>query len=221
MKFADRLAAVRDRFGSDEAMRAALSVAADADELTQQSDAYYLSNISRRIFRAGLKHSFVDSRWPAFEEAFFGFEPEKAELLSESDLDERMKDTRLIRHWGKMCSIPYNAAMVREVSRAHGGFGRFLAQWPETDIVGLWRYLAKQGKQMGGQSGARFLRMVGKDTFLLTDDVVAALKAMGVVEKIPTSQKQLQHTQAFFNELAHTYSLQLCQLSQILAYSVG
>lgn len=34
-----------------------------------------------RVFRAGLKHSPVDAKWPAFEEVFFRFDPEKVVLM--------------------------------------------------------------------------------------------------------------------------------------------
>jgi len=43
-------------------------------ELTATGDDRYLSQMSLRIFRAGLKHSLVDAKWPAFEEVFHGFD---------------------------------------------------------------------------------------------------------------------------------------------------
>ena len=46
-----------------------------AEQLRAEGDDRYLSLMSLRIFRAGLKHSVVDARWPAFEEVFFGFDP--------------------------------------------------------------------------------------------------------------------------------------------------
>ena len=38
--------------------------------------------MSLRIFRAGLKHSLVDAKWPAFEEVFAGFEPARVVAMS-------------------------------------------------------------------------------------------------------------------------------------------
>jgi hypothetical protein len=55
-------------------------------------------------------------------------------------------------------------------------FGTLIADWPVSDIVGLWKYLAKHGSQLGGLSAPRFLRMVGKDSFNLTPYVLSALK---------------------------------------------
>ena len=69
--------AVRDRFDSDEAMEAFLPRALAPDELKQLGDDRYLSAMSQRVFRAGMKHSVVDAKWPAFEEAFWrGSTPE-------------------------------------------------------------------------------------------------------------------------------------------------
>jgi len=65
------------------------------------------------------------------------------------------------------------------------------------------------------------LRMVGKDTFLLTEDVVAALKAQGVIDKAPTSQKDLKQTQEAFNQWREQSGLALCQISRVLSFTVG
>jgi len=41
--------------------------------------------------------------------------------------------------------------------------GGLIANWPVTDITGLWLLLKRQGNQLGGLSAPRFLRMVGKE----------------------------------------------------------
>jgi len=191
------------------------------DELMSVSDDRYLSAMSRRIFRAGLKHALVDNKWPAFEAVFFGFNPDKLVLMSDEALEKTMQDKRLIRHWGKIKSIRHNALMVQELAQEYGGFGAFLAQWPTTDIVGLWRLLSKRGKQLGGNSGPYFLRMAGKDSFILTTDVVAALIAQGVVTKKPTSRTDFNSVQQAFNQWQAQSGRPLCHISRMLAFSVN
>lgn len=210
-----------NRFASAEALEARLPVPASAETLRAVPDDRYLSQISLRIFRAGLKHSLVDAKWPAFEEAFFGFVPEKVVLMGAERLERLMGDTRLIRHPGKLASVPRNAQMILDVAAEHGSFGAFLADWPGEDIVGLWRYLAKHGNQLGGLSAPRLLRMVGKDSFIPSEDVVAALKAQGIVEKAPSSQRDLAAVQAAFNAWRAESGRPLCQLSMMLAYTVN
>lgn len=210
-----------NRFGSAEALEARLPQPRSDGELRSIPDDRYLSLLALRVFRAGLKHSLVDAKWPAFEEVFFGFDPQKVVLMSAEHLERLMQDTRLIRHLGKLKSVPRNAQFVLDVVREKGSFGALIADWPVTDVVGLWKYLAKYGNQLGGLSAPRFLRMAGKDTFIPTDDMVAALKAQGVIDKAPTSQKDLALVQAAFNRWHEESGRPLCQLSVMLAHTVN
>jgi len=65
------------------------------------------------------------------------------------------------------------------------------------------------------------LRMVGKDTFLLTEDVVVALMAQGIVDKKPTSKADLQKVQSAFNDWQQQSGRPFCQLSRMLAMTVN
>lgn len=211
----------RGRFATDDALEEYLPMAKSAAELARRSDGYYLSNMVRRVFRAAMRHAVVDARWPAFEAAFWGFEPAKLVLLSPGQLEAFMGNAALIRHWQKMQTIPQNAQLVLELSEQHGGFGQFLAHWPDTDCMGLWRLLAGRGSRLGGRSAAAFLRMVGKDTFMLTPDVVAALVSQEVIDTSPTSQGAQRLIQAEFNRLAAASGRPLCQLSAMLALTIN
>ncbi|NER60192.1 DNA-3-methyladenine glycosylase I [Pseudomonas sp. MAFF212428] len=210
-----------NRFGSAAALEAHLPEAFGPAQLRLISDDRYLSTMALRVFRAGLKHSLVDAKWPAFEQVFFGFDPQKVVLMGAEHLERLMQDTRIIRHLGKLKSVPRNAQFVLDVAREKGSFGALIADWPVTDIVGLWKYLAKHGNQMGGLSAPRFLRMVGKDTFVPTNDVVAALVAQKVIDKQPTSQRDLATVQQVFNQWHAESGRPLCQLSMMLAYTVN
>ncbi|ENO84814.1 DNA-3-methyladenine glycosylase I [Thauera linaloolentis] len=213
---------VRKRFESDEAMEAFLPKALTPEELKQKGDDRYLSAMSRRVFQAGMQHSVVDAKWPAFEEAFWGFAPEKMALLSPEQIEGHMKNERIIRHLAKLRTIPQNAQFILDVRQEHGSsFGTFIAGWPSADIIGLWRLLGKRGARLGGRSAAGFLRLVGKDTFLLTSDVLARLVAAGIIGHEPTSQRDMQVVQDAFNELQQTSGRPLCQLSAMLSLSIN
>ena len=210
-----------NRFGSLAALEAHLPRHATTAQLIAVPDDRYLSLLALRVFRAGLRHSVVDAKWPNFEEVFWQFNPEKVVLMSAEHIERLMQDTRIIRHLGKLKSVPRNAQMLLDIRQEFGSFGAFLAQWPEQDIVGLWRYLAKRGHQLGGLSAPRFLRMAGKDTFVLSDDVVAALVAQNIVSKRPTSQRDLALVQEAFNAWQAQSGRPLCQLSMLLALTVN
>ncbi len=209
------------QYRSEEEINSLLPSVASPKELLSITDDRYLSIICRRVFRAGLKHSLVDSKWPAFERAFWHFDPEKLCLLSDEQLERFMDNAELIRHFGKIKSIRANALMVAEVSRDHGSFGQFIADWPVADIIGLWAYLKKHGRQLGGHSGPAILRMVGKDTFRLTDDVVTALVAQDIVSKTPTSKSDLAKVQAAFNQWHEQSGRPMAAISLLLALGMG
>lgn len=190
-------------------------------ELAALSDDRVFSVMIRRVFRAGLKHTLVDAKWPAFERVFFGFKPEAVQEMSDEALEQLMHNTDIIRHFGKIKATRANAMLMTDLAHEYGSVAQMIADWPEDNIIALWQLLKKRGKQLGGNSGAYFLRMLGKDTFILTDDVVVALKAQGVVEKRPTAQRDLERVQAAFNQLHKQSGKPLCQISRLLAFSIG
>jgi 3-methyladenine DNA glycosylase Tag len=190
-----------------------------AAELAAIPDDRYLSQMSLRIFRAGLKHSVVDAKWPAFEEVFAAFDPRRIRAMPDEALENVLGDTRLIRHWGKLKAVRENAVAILAIGEEHGGFGSWLAAWPGSDVVGLWEVLANRFSQMGGNSGPMFLRMVGKDTFVLSQSVIAGLKHWAEMPK-PKNRADRAKAQACFNAWAAETGRPLSQLSLILAMSV-
>jgi len=73
---------VLERFGDAQLIEERLPTAKSAEQLRTIEDSDYLSTMSRRIFRAGLKHALVDAKWPAFEQAFFNFLPARVAMMS-------------------------------------------------------------------------------------------------------------------------------------------
>lgn len=215
------LEAARARAGGAAALEARLPQPKTPAELRGLGDDRYLSLMSLRIFRAGLKHAMVDAKWPAFEAAFEGFEPRRLRMLSDEDLDLLLTDKSLIRHGAKIHAVRANAAALCEIAGEAGSFGAYLADWPGTDVVGLWDDLATRLRQMGGNSGPYFLRMAGKDSFLLTGDVGRVLQAHGVVDRPPKGKGDRRKAQAAFNAWAAETGRPLSQLSMILALSLG
>jgi 3-methyladenine DNA glycosylase Tag len=217
--FTTILDAARTRHGA-AALDARLPQPKSATELSAAQDARYLSQMSLRVFRAGLKHSVVDAKWPAFEEVFAGFDPRRVRAMSDEELEKLLGDARLIRHWGKLKSIRDNAAAMLAIGDEFGSFGAWIGTWPGSNIVGLWEALADRFSQMGGNSGPMLLRMVGKDTFILSPSVVAGLKRWAGMPKPPKNRADRAQAQACFNAWAAETGRPLSQLSLILAMSV-
>ena len=70
LEFSTILDAARTRHGA-AAIEARLPQPKNASELAAIPDDRYLSQMSLRIFRAGLKHSLVDAKWLGFLEEVF------------------------------------------------------------------------------------------------------------------------------------------------------
>ncbi len=189
-------------------------------ELKAIADDRYLSAMSRRLFQAGLKHELVDSKWPAFEAVFDGFDPAAVAAFGDERMESLLEDKRLIRHMPKLLAVRHNAAAMQALAAEHGSFARYLADWPPTDITGLWADLRSRMKQLGGNSTPYFLRMMGKDTFVPTDAVMRALAHWEAFEGKGTSKADQVALQAVFNRWHEETGKPFTHLSQILAMSV-
>ena len=207
--------------GGESALRELLPLAKTPDELKATPDDRYLAEMTKGIFRAGFVWRVVENKWDGFEAAFHGFDVASCSMLADEELDRLVQDARIIRNAKKIQAVRNNASFISEIREEHGSFGNFVADWPQDDIVGLWGVLKKRGDRLGGNTGPMFLRFVGKDTFVLSDDVVAVLVDEQVVDKKPSSQKALKATQEAFNRWHVESERPLCQISRILAASVG
>ena len=190
-------------------------------ELRKIPTSEYFSDMSFRIFSTGLNQNMVRNKWPAFEEAFKGFDPAKVAFMSEDDIAALMENTAIIRHLGKIRATHHNALALVELEKQHKSFGDFIADWPVNDIVSLWEDLKTRFKQLGGNSGPYFLRMAGKDGFILTQDVVTALNKLGVANGKLTAKKDRVKVQEAFNAWHAETGLPYAHLSRILAIWTG
>ena len=180
----------------------------------------FLCEMSRAVFRSGFVWRIVDYKWATMTEALSDFDPVACAFQPDEAIEALMGDERVIRHLKKLRSVRENAAFLLDVEREHDSFGRYLADWPVEDIIGLHADLKKRGSRLGGRTGQFFLRHVGKDTFCLTRDVVGALIRQKVVDKTPTAKRDLAAVQAAFNEWREQSGRPLCEISRVLSCSI-
>ncbi len=201
-------------------VRSALPPLKSVKSLRATPDAAYLAEMAKCIFRAGFVWQVVENKWPHFEAAFAQFLPRAVASFSDERLEVLAQDASIIRNATKIHSVRDNALFVLDIAEEFGSFGKFLADWPADDLVGLFACLKKRGSRLGGHSGQYFLRFVGKDTFMFSRDVVAVLVAEGIVDKEPSSKSGLQRVQQAFNEWHEETGLPYSHLSRIMAMSI-
>jgi len=212
---------VVERKGDVEALLDTRSSAKSVAELTAIPDDRWLSAMTRCVFQAGFNWKVVDHMWPGFEAAFEGFDIGHCMMLNDEELGRLVSDKRIVRHGQKIRSVQDNAAFVHQLATEHGSAGAFFATWPGDDFANLLTLLKKRGSRLGGNSGPYFLRSMGVDGYILSRDVTARLIAEGVVDKTPTSQKDLAAVQTAFNTWQEQSGRSLTKISQVLALSVG
>ena len=183
-------------------------------------DNRWLAEMTKRIFQAGFNWKVVEAKWDGFEEAFQGFDVARCAMLSDEDLGRLASDTRIIRNGAKIAAVRDNAVFLKEIAAEHGSAGAFFAGWPDKDYVGLLELLKKRGSRLGGATAQYFLRFCGKDSFITGGDVVTALIREGVVDKAPTSKRDLAAAQAAFTAWSEESGRPMMQISRTLACSV-
>ena len=192
------------------------------EKVRLQTNDRILSMMTQCIFQAGFSWKVVEKKWPEFEIVFKGFNPKVLELLSAEDLEAFVRDARIIRNMQKIVTVPKNAQWINEISDEYGSFAKFLCQWPTSDLIGLLQLFKKRGARLGGNTGQRLLRQVGIDSFILTQDVIQALRNADIdFYGSATSMKDMRLIQSTFNAWHSETRLPYSHISKILAYSEG
>lgn len=193
----------------------------DKTALTETPNSRYLAAMTDAIFKAGFVWKVVENKWPAFEEAFFGFDISRCAYMTPEEQEAIANNAAIIRNRTKIKSVPENARMIIHAAQQYNGaFGAFIAHWPQDDYIGLLAYLQQHGSRLGGTSGQYFLRKMGKDGFILGRDGVAALIDAGVIDKAPTSKTAMRQVQQAYNQWHAETGFSFAKLSRVLALSI-
>ncbi|MEM1044504.1 MAG: DNA-3-methyladenine glycosylase I [Pseudomonadota bacterium] len=216
----DQAAAFRGGAAELEAALAG-STPKSAKQLMAIPDDRWLSTMTRCVFQAGFNWKVIEAKWPGFEEAFEGFDVPRWAMAPDEDIDRLLSDTRIVRNGQKIRTVRDNAIFLLDLAREHGSAGKVFAEWPAEDFLGLLDLLKKHGSRLGGATAQYFLRFMGRDSFLLSRDVVAALIRDGVIDKEPTSKAAQKAVQAAFVHWMAESGRPMTHVSRVLAMSVG
>ncbi len=210
------------RKGGEAALVELLPKLAGPKALAKLRDDRLLAEMAKRIFSAGFVWSVIEKKWPGFETAFLKFEPKRLRHQPDEFWEGLVGDKRIVRNPQKITAVRENARFVADIAGEHGSFGKFLAEWPADDQIGLLDLLAKRGARLGGRTGQYLLRFIGWDAFITSPDMVACLRDAGLdIAEVPTAKKDLKKIQDQFNAWVEETGLPRTHLSRICAMSVG
>jgi len=196
-------------------------IALSPAELRAIPDDRYLAEMTKCIFRSGFVWKIIENKWPDFERAFSYFDTMSCAMLSDEDLEVLAQDARIVRNAIKIRTVRDNGQFIQGIRKDHQRFAYWIADWPASDIIGLWTALKRDGSRLGGNTSGYFLRFIGKDTFLLSRDVMSALQREGIVEHARSpGKKALGQIQSAFNTWQSESGRSLAEISRTLAYSV-
>lgn len=210
------------RKGGEAVVESLLSQPATPTQLKKLSGDDWLEEFTRKIFQSGFYWQVINNKWPGFREVFWDFNIDKLLRMPPEMLEEKSSDERIVRNYTKVKTVPVNAAMIYYHQQDHGeSFSQFVADFPGERIIELWAHLKKHGARLGGNTGVYALRAMGKDTFVLSRDVEAHLRANQVIDGGLQTKKSLTAAQHYFNELQQQSGRSLQELSYLIALSVG
>ncbi len=220
-KFQEIWAIAAARHGGDAALEVQLPHPLGPEDLRQSGDDRWLSAMAKCLFQAGFNWSVIERKWPAFENAFDGFRPEAVAGYGAADLARLLATPEIVRNRAKISAVISNAQFLVGLARGNGSAAQVFADWPGEEFVGLLRLVEREGARLGGLTGQRVFRAMGRDGFLMSPDVVRRLELEGVIASAPTSKRAMDAAQVAFNAWQAQSGRSFSEISRVLALSVG
>jgi 3-methyladenine DNA glycosylase Tag len=213
-----------NRHGGEEAFRHKLSAhyyGTDMEAVSApKSDDRWLAEFTLRVFQSGFNWKVVENKWEGFEAAFWNFNPAKCAEIDMFDMERLTADKGIVRNPVKIKTIAPNARMIMDMSEQAGSADKFIRGWASDDYIGLLAYLQKHGSHLGANTASYALRFSGVPSFILSNDVTAALIHAGIIDKPVTSKTAKKAVQAAFNEWCEESGENLTYVSRVLAHSI-
>ena len=116
------------------------------------SDAAYMEEMTKSVFRSGFSWQVVDDKWRNFKAAFDGFDVGRMAAYDERDVDRLLGDEGIVRNGRKIEATIHNARAMEEVRQEFGSFQKYLRSMDEQsyeakakDMKARFSYLGKTG----------------------------------------------------------------------------
>ena len=212
------------RHGGEEAFREKLATHYHGTDIeavsAPKSDDRWLAEFTLRVFQSGFNWKVVENKWDGFEAAFWNFNPSKCAEIDMDDMERLTADKGIVRNPVKIKTVAPNARMILRMSEEAGSADTFIRGWASEDYIGLLAYLQKHGSHLGANTASYALRFSGVPSFILSNDVTAALIHAGIIDKPATSKTAKKVVQEAFNQWVEESGKNLTYISRVLAHSI-
>jgi 3-methyladenine DNA glycosylase Tag len=121
----------------------------------------YLEVMTKAAFQSGISWRVIEAKWGGFQEAFYGFDPERVASLEPPDVDRLVEDTRIVRNRAKIEATVHNARTMLDLDREFGGFRKYLRSFGDFDA--LVKDMRKRFKFLGDTGAYFMLHVVGEE----------------------------------------------------------
>lgn len=144
--------------------------------------------LSLEAFQSGLSWVTILKKWPAFREAFAGFNPEVVASFDDTDRARLMADTRIVRNRAKIDATINNAHATLQL-RDSGGLADLVwsfrpDSWTPPQTVSEIPTTSQESHALAKALRKRGFRFVGPTT------VFALMEAVGIVDThVPGAHK--------------------------------
>jgi predicted dinucleotide-binding enzyme len=121
---------------------------------------WWLEEVTRAVFRAGMSWRVVEAKWPGFRAAFHDFAPGAVAAMDETELARVESDPQVIRNVRKLEATVANGRAMQDLLDEHGGFRAYLSSFSAPSEAA--DDLARRFKYLGPSGASRLLLMAAR-----------------------------------------------------------
>ena len=209
------------RHGGDDALAKLLVRPKSTRVIKEIPDHRWLSGLTKCVFQAGFNWQLIEDKWDRFEQVFESFDVPRWVMMFDDDTDRLLLTDGIVKNYAKIRAVGANAAYLQELIDQHGSVGAYFSSWTLSEYCTNLQDMQKRSSRLCGKTGQVFLRRMGVDTLVFTEDVIKALSREKILSRrMPSSKRDLVAVQKAIDIWHEQSGYGLNAISQILALSV-
>ena len=128
-----------------------------------EDDRGYLEELTKAVFRAGFSWQVIHDKWPAFLDAFDGFDIQRVAAYGEPHIDRLLSDARIVRNGRKIEATVFNAQVMSELIDEHGSLHDYLRSLDGLSYAERRKVLSQRFRNVGPTTVFVFLYSVNEE----------------------------------------------------------